>query len=45
MGFIYISAFIGQLGMYYHFLSDIIAGTALGVSVAYYNTKYSNRFI
>lgn len=32
--------FIGQVGMYYHFLSDAIAGIALGGIVAVYNNLY-----
>lgn len=31
---------IGQLGMYYHFLSDVIAGAGLGCLVAVYHYKY-----
>lgn len=32
---------IGQLGMYYHFVSDILAGAALGSIVAICNYRYS----
>lgn len=31
---------IGTLGMYYHFLSDVIAGAALGSTVALFNHRY-----
>ena len=31
---------IGQAGMYYHFISDILAGAALGTVVAIYNYRY-----
>lgn len=31
---------IAQAGMYYHFISDILAGAALGSVVAFYNYRY-----
>ncbi len=31
---------IGQISMYYHFVSDILAGAALGSVVAIYNYRY-----
>lgn len=37
---------LGQIGMYYHFVSDVLAGAALGSIVAIYNYHYwvrSNR--
>ncbi len=32
---------LGQIGLYYHFVSDVIAGIALGSLVAFYNVSYS----
>lgn len=34
---------IGQAGMYYHFISDILAGAALGSVVALCNYRYCSR--
>ncbi len=31
---------IGQIGMYYHFVSDVIVGAALGILIAFYNSRY-----
>lgn len=31
---------IGQIGMYFHFLSDVIAGATLGGLVGFYSTHY-----
>jgi membrane-associated phospholipid phosphatase len=34
---------VGQVGMYYHFLSDVIAGMALGTLVGIYTYLYSTE--
>jgi membrane-associated phospholipid phosphatase len=31
---------VGQVGMYYHFLSDVVAGSVLGATVSLFNYKY-----
>lgn len=40
-GLLAILVLIGQIGMYYHFVSDVIAGAVLGGLVAFYNYRYS----
>ena len=34
---------VGQVGMYYHFLSDVMAGALLGAMVGLYTHRYSKR--
>ncbi len=36
---------VGQIAMYYHFVSDVIAGIALGSLVGFYHVYYQQKFI